>query len=185
MARRFVLLDRDGTVLVERHYLSDPSGVELSPGAAAGLRALQQAGFGLVILTNQSGIARGMFDLATLERIHQRMHELLAESGVQLDGVYVCPHGPDDGCPCRKPRSGLVEQAAGKLHFDARQSFVVGDKIEDVQLGERVGATTVLVQTGYGVQTAAHARPDHITPDLQSAAALIIRLAALPVDSRS
>lgn len=184
-ARRFVLLDRDGTVLVERHYLAEPSGVELSPGAAAGLLALQRAGFGLVMITNQSGVARGLFDMATLGRIHERMVALLTAEGVRLDGIYVCPHGPDAGCPCRKPRTALVEQAAAELHFDPRQSFVVGDKVEDVQLGERLGATTILVQTGYGVQTAAQTRPDHITPDLQTAAALIIRLTAVPVDSQS
>ena len=183
--RRFVLLDRDGTVLVERHYLADPSGVELTTGAAAGLLALQRAGFGLVIITNQSGIARGLFDRATLDRIHERMIDLLAAGGVRLDGIYVCPHGPDDGCSCRKPRTGLVEQAAAELRFDPRQSFVVGDNVGDVQLGERIGATTILVQTGYGMETAAQTRPDHITPDLQTAAASIIRLAGVPVDSRS
>ena len=179
-ARRFVLLDRDGTVIVERHYLADPAGVELSPGAAAGLRALQQAGFGLVIVTNQSGIARGLFDLPTLERIHARMTALLAAEGVHLDGLFVCPHAPEDDCACRKPRTGLVERAVAALHFEPPASFVVGDNVGDILLGRAIGATTVLVQTGYGARVAAEGqvRADHEVADLGAAAELIKRLAA-------
>jgi HAD superfamily hydrolase (TIGR01662 family) len=160
MARRFVALDRDGTIIVERHYLSDPEQVALLPGAATGLRALR---------------ARGFFDQARLEAIHQRLGALLQAQGVRLDGLYVCPHRPDEGCACRKPGTGLLERAASELRFDPRSSFVIGDKACDVELGQRVGATTLLVRTGYGAQTLAtlSSAPDYVADDLQHAAALI------------
>jgi D-glycero-D-manno-heptose 1,7-bisphosphate phosphatase len=175
MARRFVALDRDGTIIVERHYLSDPEQVALLPGAATGLRALRALGLGLVVVTNQSAIGRGFFDQARLEAIHQRLGALLQAQGVRLDGLYVCPHRPDEGCACRKPGTGLLERAASELRFDPRSSFVIGDKACDVELGQRVGATTLLVRTGYGAQTLAtlSSAPDYVADDLQHAAALI------------
>jgi D-glycero-D-manno-heptose 1,7-bisphosphate phosphatase len=153
--RRFVLLDRDGTINVERRYLSDPGQLALLPGAAPGLRALRELGLGLVVVTNQSGIARGLFDESRLNAIHDKLHELLGAVGVELDGLYVCPHGPDDGCPCRKPREGMVLAAARELGFHPQESFVIGDKPCDLELGHRIGATTLLVRTGHGVETAA------------------------------
>ena len=153
--RHFVVLDRDGTVIVERHYLSDPDDVELLPGAAEGLRQLREMGLGLVVITNQSAIGRGFFDEGRLEQVHQRLRELLAAECVQLDGIYFCPHLPDDNCGCRKPRTGLIECAATELGFDPRAAFVIGDKPCDVELGQRVGATTFLVRTGYGAQVEA------------------------------
>ena len=117
--RRFVLLDRDGTLIVERNYLSDPDQVELIPGAAAGLRRLAARGLGLVLVTNQSGIGRGFFDAARLAEIHERLTALLRAERVELDGIYVCPHHPDQACDCRKPRPALVLRAAAELGFDA------------------------------------------------------------------
>jgi D-glycero-D-manno-heptose 1,7-bisphosphate phosphatase len=178
--RRYVVLDRDGTLIVERRYLADPAGVELIPGAAAALRRLAGLGLGLVVVTNQSGIARGFLDLARLEEIHARVEGLLAAEGVALDGIYVCPHHPDDACPCRKPGTALLLRAARELDFEPRQSFVVGDLASDVDLGRAVGATTLLVRTGYGAEQAAsgRARPDHVVEDLVEAAATIERLLA-------
>src|SRR5262245_39345312 len=152
--RRFVLLDRDGTINAERHYLSDPGQLELLPGVAAGLAEMQRLGLGLVVVTNQSGIARGYFSDARLAEIHNRMGALLHSAGVHLDGIYVCPHGPDDGCEGRKPLPGLVTHAAGELGFDPAQAFVIGDKPCDIELGREVGATTLLVRTGYGAHYA-------------------------------
>ena len=154
MTRRFVLLDRDGTIIPERHYLADESQVELLPGVAGALRRLQQMGLGLVVLTNQSGIGRGLFDDARVQAIHRRLADLLAAAGVLLDGIYYCPHTPTDNCRCRKPETGLVELAAKELHFDPHTSFVVGDKPCDITLGQRIRATTFLVRTGYGQETA-------------------------------
>jgi len=148
--RRFALLDRDGTVIHERHYLADPADVELLPAAAQGLRRLRRMGFGLLILTNQSGLARGYFDRPQLDRIHARMQQLLAAEGVALDGIYACPHLPDANCICRKPRPGLVHQAVADYGFDPAGAIVVGDKPCDVELGHAVGAMSFLVRTGYG-----------------------------------
>jgi histidinol-phosphate phosphatase family protein len=180
MGRRFVVLDRDGTLIVERGYLADPNGVELLPATADGLRLLRSLGLGLVVVTNQSGIGRGYFDEACLARIHGRMLALLAAEGLTLDGLYVCPHLPDAGCDCRKPRPGLLEQAARDLGFCARESIVVGDKACDIDLGQSVGATTILVRTGYGAQeeAAGDAHPDHVVEDLVGAATVIARLVA-------
>jgi len=178
MTRRFVVLDRDGTMIAERHYLSDPEQVELLPGAAEGLRRMVALRLGLIVVTNQSGIARGYFDLERVDAIHQRMRTLLAAEHVLLDGIYVCPHGPDDDCACRKPRAGLLLEAAAKFNFEPRECFVVGDKPCDIELGQGVGATTILVRTGYGreYESAGQLRPDHIVDDLCAAAELIAAL---------
>ncbi|MFB2936493.1 D-glycero-beta-D-manno-heptose 1,7-bisphosphate 7-phosphatase [Aerosakkonemataceae cyanobacterium BLCC-F154] len=171
-SKPFVLLDRDGTIIVERHYLSDPAQVELIPGAARGLRKMQKMGLGLAAITNQSGIGRGYFSLARLTEIHQRMCQLLAVEGVDLDQIYYCPHRPEDNCQCRKPLTGMVQLAAKELGFDPQRSFVIGDKPCDIQLGQKVGATTFLVKTGYGAAIAAEGTvtPDYIVDDLEEAA---------------
>ncbi len=120
----FVLLDRDGTIIKECHYLSDPQQVELLAGVAAGLRRMQELGLGAIAITNQSGIGRGFFDEKRLGEIHQRMLELLAAENVFLEDIYFCPHTPADNCSCRKPLPGLVEQAAEKYGFNPQDSFV-------------------------------------------------------------
>lgn len=173
--RRFAVLDRDGTIIVERGYLSTPEQIELIPGAASGLRRLSEKGLGLVVITNQSGIARGFFDQVRLESIHQRMRDLLTKDGVHLDGIYFCPHLPKDNCQCRKPSPGLLYLAAKELGFDPQTSFVIGDKPCDIELGERVGATTFLVRTGYGAQFGANpmVSPDYTVDDLWGAARVI------------
>ena len=168
MSRHFVILDRDGTLIQERHYLSEPEQVELIPGVAEGLRQLRQMGLGLVVVTNQSGIGRGFFDQGALERIHRRMNELLASEGAWLDKIYFCPHRPEEGCSCRKPAPGLVERAARELGFEPCAGFAIGDKACDVELGQRVGMTTFLVRTGYGAREIENGgvRPDYIVDDL-------------------
>jgi histidinol-phosphate phosphatase family protein len=154
-----VLLDRDGTLIQERHYLADPDGVELVPGAGAALRRLNQAGYPVALVTNQSGVARGLISREDVDRVHARLEKLLADEGAHLDGIWVCPHHPEHGgsCSCRKPSPGLAEEAARALHLDLHRSFVVGDKLCDVELARGVGASPILVRTGYG---AAHA-DDH------------------------
>ena len=169
------MLDRDGTLIVNRHYLADSAQVELLPGAAEGLRQLSEMGLGLVVITNQSGIGRGYFDGACLERIHQKLHRLLDAEGVKLDGIYFCPHEPGEGCVCRKPAPGLVEQAARELEFAPQSSFVIGDNVCDIELGRRLGATTFLVRSGHGAQVEAEGRvePSYIVDDLLAAVPLI------------
>lgn len=164
--RRFVLLDRDGTVNVERHYLSHPDQLVLLPGAAEAIRDLKRAGFGVALVTNQSGIARGYFDAPMLEVIHARLQQMLAAEGGILDGIFVCPHLPDDACSCRKPLPGLIHRAARSLSFAPEDSIVVGDKEIDIELGRAVGAETFLVRTGYGKQYEAETRADHVVDSL-------------------
>jgi phosphoheptose isomerase len=179
-SKAFVLLDRDGTVVAEKNYLSDPGQIELIPGAADGLRKLRWSGLGLLIITNQSGVGRGYFDEATLGLIHRRLLDLLQAEGVSVDGIYHCPHTPEEGCNCRKPRTGLAEVAARDHQFDPRSCFVIGDKSCDIDMGRNIGATTILVRTGYGsrVEAEGASRPDHVVDDLREAAALVERLSA-------
>jgi len=167
--RRFVILDRDGTIIEEREYLSDPEQVTLIPGVAAALRELQQMGFGLVVITNQSGIGRGFFDLGQLQRVHERLRQLLDREGLQLDGLYVCPHKPDDNCACRKPSLGLLQKAANDLGFSLEHSIVIGDKASDMDMGRIAGATTFLVRTGYGSQAEKASLADFVVDDLAAA----------------
>jgi D-glycero-D-manno-heptose 1,7-bisphosphate phosphatase len=171
MTRRFILLDRDGTLNVERNYLADPEQLQLLPGVSEALSRLRPADYGLIVLSNQSGIGRGYFSRATVDLIHDRLRAMLADKGVILDGIYLCPHHPDEPCQCRKPRTGLVEQAVADWRFDPSRSFMVGDKDADIQLGRAVGASTVLVRTGWGKDTEAggNSNPDFISDDLAGA----------------
>ncbi len=173
--RRFVVLDRDGTIIVERHYLSNPHQVELLPNAANGLCYMQEMGLGLVVVTNQSGIGRGFFDEDCLDHIHKQMRILLEAEGIYLDALYFCPHTPEDNCLCRKPRTGLIELAAEELDFDPKDCFVIGDKSCDIELGRRVGAKTILVRTGYGAQLISDPTltPNYIVDDLWAASQVI------------
>ncbi len=171
----FVVLDRDGTIIEEKFYLSDPDKVALVPGAAQGLRKMQDMGLGLIVVTNQSGIARGYLDEARLEQIHDRMKRLLSDEGVRLDRVYYCPHLPEEDCSCRKPKPGLIHRAAQDYGFEEKKAFVIGDKHCDIDLGRAVGATTILVRSGYGAELESdeNMRPDHVVDDLVSAAEII------------
>ena len=148
--RPFVFLDRDGTLIVERDYLSDPEQVELTPGAAAALRRLHEANFGVALITNQSGVGRGYFPLEQVALIHERIQRLLAIDGAALDAIYVCPHHPDENCACRKPGIELIERASRDYAIDRGGSFFIGDKESDIRCGERAGLRTILVRTGYG-----------------------------------
>ncbi len=174
-ATRYALLDRDGTLIAERCYLANPEGVELLPGAVEGLQQMRRMGLGLIVITNQSGIAKGYFSQEQLAAIHARMLELLRQQGVELDGVYCCPHADGDGCDCRKPKTGLIEQAARQHRFRPQDGFMVGDKAIDVQCGRNVGARTVLVRTGYGaeVERSGACSPDIVVDDLRGAAQYI------------
>lgn len=178
--RPFVMLDRDGTLIVEHHYLSDPRQVELIPKVSSGLRRLSEIGLGLVVITNQSAIGRGFFSEARLDLIHRRLRELLEVEGIHLDGIYYCPHRPEDNCQCRKPQPGLVELAVQELGFDPHTSFMIGDKACDIEVGNRVGATTLLVRTGYGAQVSAEnsISPDYVVDDLWSTVPIIESLLA-------
>lgn len=178
MAGPYVLLDRDGTIIFDRHYLHDPAGVELLPGAAQGLRRMRELGWGLAVLTNQSGVGRGYYDEASVHACNARMAELLLTKGVRLDGIFFCPHEPEATCGCRKPAPGLMEQAARSLGFDPRESVMIGDKDVDMLLGRAVGATTILVRTGKGAEHEARCREsaDFVVDDLSQAAEILATL---------
>lgn len=170
--RPAVFLDRDGTINAEVNYLDTPDEFRLLSGAAKAIRRLNRAGWPVVVISNQSGIARGYFTYETLEAIHGRMQAALARVGARLDGIYVCPHHPDDGCPCRKPGTALFEQAAHELGLDVPRSVTIGDKFSDLEPGRRLGSHTVLVLTGHGKTEWARRQewqPDAVLPDLQTA----------------
>lgn len=175
--KRFVFLDRDGTLIVERNYLADPAGVELVSGAAEALRRLREAGFGIAVITNQSGIARRYLDADRLNAIHDRIRELLAAGGASLDAFYVCPHHPDDGCACRKPQTALIDRAAGEHEIDRNGSFIIGDKESDIDCGKNARLTTILVRTGYGasLESTVGQRADFVARDLVEAVEWILR----------
>lgn len=172
--RRFVAIDRDGTLNVEKHYLSDPDQLELVPGAGAAIAKLNRAGWGVVVVTNQSGIARGYFTMETLGTIHKRLEELLALDGAHIDGIEICPHGPEDQCDCRKPLPGMIESAARRFGFDPTQAFVIGDKAADVDMGLAVGATAILVRTGYGRKVEATTKAHFVVDDLPAAIDIVL-----------
>lgn len=175
--RPFAIFDRDGTLIAEKNYLSDPTGVELLPGAIEAIERVARAGYGVIVITNQSGVGRGYFGLEDVERVHARMLELLGAAAARIEKIYVCPHAPEEDCACRKPRTGLLEQAARELGLDAARSVVIGDKAADVELARRAGAAAVLVTTGYGVQALAGGtvKPDFVAADLTAAAEWIAR----------
>lgn len=174
----FAILDRDGTINEERHYLSDPDDVVLLPGAAEGLSLMQDLGIGIIIITNQSGLGRGYFSTNRLETVHERLFSLLKAHGVSVNGIYLCPHHPNENCRCRKPKPGLLERAAEDFEFNPENAFVIGDNVCDIELGKHVGAHTILVRTGYGatVEKEARVTPDFVEDNLLQAASTIERV---------
>jgi D-glycero-D-manno-heptose 1,7-bisphosphate phosphatase len=159
--KRLALIDRDGTIIVDKVYLRDPDGIEFAPGAIEGLRLLRDAGFALVLITNQSGIARGYFDAATLGRIHERLQSMLAAEDLRLQAIYFCPHGPDDGCDCRKPAPGMVTRAMRDFGFRPEEVVVVGDSDADMGAAAAAGVKGVRVAAG-GRSASIGAAPDFL-----------------------
>lgn len=143
MSRRALFLDRDGTLIVDVGYPRDPALVEPLPGAIDALRALQ-ASCALVIISNQSGIARGTITEAEAQAVHARVIAVFAQGGVTFAGAYYCPHAPDAGCRCRKPAPGLLQDAAAELDLDLAASVMIGDKPSDLEAGRAAGCATVL-----------------------------------------
>ncbi|HEY4485641.1 MAG TPA: HAD-IIIA family hydrolase, partial [Nitrospiria bacterium] len=189
-ARPAVFLDRDGTVTREAGYIRDPNHLELIPGSASAIRRLKEAGLKVIVITNQSGVARGYYPESQVRAVNDRMLSLLSAEKAGVDEVYYCPHHPTEGagpftvdCGCRKPEPGMVYEAASDGTIDLSRSFVVGDKLTDMELAHRIGATGILVKTGYGeeqlTQTAEleknpASRPDAVERDLEAAAERIL-----------
>lgn len=183
-ARRGVFLDRDGTLVIERGYLSHPADLELLPGAIRALHDLKAAGFSVVVVSNQSGVGRGLFPLSRVYEAMARLRVELRAAGVELDGIYFCPHRPEEGCPCRKPGTWLLERAAEDHLLALRGSFMVGDKLLDIETAHRAGAGGVLVRSGYGREEERQLEggdvgpaPDHVCDDLEAAAVWIVAAA--------
>lgn len=151
MKNKAVFVDRDGTINVDVHYLNDPDKFEMYPGVGEGMKILHDKGFKIIVITNQSGIARGYFTEKQLSDIHERMKQEFQKFAVALDGIYYCPHHPDDRCNCRKPKPGLLIECGKKYNIDFKSSFLVGDKCSDILAGRSVGCKTILVKTGHGL----------------------------------
>jgi histidinol-phosphate phosphatase family protein len=182
-----VFLDRDGVINVERSYISSPGELVLIPRSAGAIRRLNDVGWPVVVISNQSAVARGLCDEEGLAVIHRRLEEMLQEAaGARLDGIYYCPHHPEAyhpggdlryriECSCRKPKTGLIDQAAAELSLDVARSYLVGDSMRDVLTGNNCGATAILVATGYaGRDGTVEARPDLEVADLWEAVESIL-----------
>ncbi|MBI5711746.1 MAG: HAD family hydrolase [Candidatus Eisenbacteria bacterium] len=179
--RAAVFVDRDGTLVVERGYLSDPLDLELLPRTVTALRHLRAAGFPVVVVSNQSGVERGLFPASRVYAAMARLRSLLRVHGIELDAVYFCPHRPEAGCACRKPGTALLERAADDLVLALARSFMAGDKMLDVETARRAHARGVLVRTGYGRDEERRLAggggadaPDLVCEDLEAAARWIV-----------
>ncbi len=147
LLRRALFVDRDGTLNPDLHYLRDADRLELFPGVGRSLRLARERGDLVVCVTNQSGVERGLYTVADVERIHQRLNELLGRSGARVDAFYFCPHAPEHGCACRKPGTELFERAVRDLGVDLGSSALIGDRLVDMEAGRRLGLLTALVRT--------------------------------------
>ncbi len=181
---RAVFVDKDGTLVTDVPFNADPARVELTPGAAEGLRMLAEAGFGLFVVSNQSGVARGHFGEDALPAIEARLRELLTAEGVAIEAFYWCPHHPEGAeeryavlCSCRKPEPGLLLRAAAEHGIDLASSWAVGDILDDVGAGRRAGCRAVLVDNGGETEwvMAPWRTPDYVAADLADAARYIVR----------
>jgi histidinol-phosphate phosphatase family protein len=170
-------LDRDGTLLDDPGYLGDPAQVRLLPGAVQALQQLERLGLARVVVTNQSGIARGLLSAEQVHAVHREVERQLASSGATVDAWYFCPHAPEAHCDCRKPGTALHHEAARDLHLDLRSSWCIGDRMTDVLAADPLGARAILVLTGDGTRHADEAREAGITvvADLGAATAEIAR----------
>ncbi len=184
-----VFLDKDGTIIEDVPYSVDPDRMRLTIGAAEGLRLFHEAGYRLVVVSNQSGVARGYFPEAALEVVRRRLETMLNDLGVPLSGFYCCPHHPEgvvpgyaQSCECRKPKAGLVWKACRDLGIDPVKSWLIGDKLDDVEAGRRAGCRTIWITAEYpnAIATAGSPlisswrRPHLQAPDLAQAARLLL-----------
>jgi len=170
-----VFFDRDGTIAKDVHYCRRPEDFVLLADAAKVIKVLNDHGFKVIIITNQSGIAHGYFSEETLDEIHKKMREDLGREGARVDGIYYCPHPPDDNCECRKPKPLLVLRATRDFNLDLKNSFVVGDLQKDVELGKAVGCRTILVDSS-PISISNKEVPDAIVADLKEVPDTIFRL---------
>lgn len=180
MKRPAVFMDRDGTINEQMGYINHISRFVMLPGAAEAIRLLNENGILAIIVSNQSGVGRGYFPIEFVDEVHSHMARLLEKQGVKIDGIFLCPHHPDDGCDCRKPKTGLIRQAGEAFHIDLENSFVVGDRCSDLEFASRANLKGILVTTGYGlgeiefILPKSPFKPLHIANDLLDAVRWII-----------
>ncbi len=187
MSKIAVFIDRDGTMSEEVGYVNHISRFKLLPNTARAIKLFNEAEILAIVATNQAGVARGYFEESLINTVHEKMRALLAESGAHLDAVYYCPHHPAAGkppyranCECRKPAPGMILKAAEEFSIDLKRSYMIGDKISDIEFGQKLGLKSVMVMTGYGLGEYEHQRaewktmPDHISLNLLDAAEWII-----------
>lgn len=193
MKPRAVFLDRDGTVSYEVGYMNHVSRMRVIPESAEAIRWINRSGFRAVVVTNQSGVARGYFEEPLIHQVHDSLLRQLGEAGARLEGIYYCPHHPREGqepwrreCDCRKPATGLLERACRELDVQLEGSYMVGDTMVDMRTARNAGLTGVLVLTGYGRGELEHRshlwpfRPDHVAEDLRGAVRWIFEREGLP-----
>lgn len=187
MSRKAIFMDRDGTVSDEVGYVNHIDRYRLLPRSAEAIRRINAAGFLSFVITNQSGVARGLFDEALILKVHETLGRWLNEAGARLDGIYYCPHHPKEGeppwrlaCDCRKPKPGLLLRAAREHDVDLASSYMIGDTVLDIEAARNVGATGVLVLTGYGKGDLVYRmaqrglQPAHVAADLLEAVEWIL-----------
>jgi D-glycero-D-manno-heptose 1,7-bisphosphate phosphatase len=152
--RRYVLMDRDGVINYDSEdFIKSPDEWHPIEGSLEAIALLNQQGYEVAVISNQSGLARGLFDEAMLAKIHEKMHSLLADKGGKIAEIYYCPHGPDSLCNCRKPKPGLLEQFALEKNVNLNSTYFIGDSLRDIQAAQAVGAKPILVKTGKGQKT--------------------------------
>ena len=175
---KLVILDRDGVINQDSaNFIKNPNEWIAIPGSLEAIALLNQSGYRVAIATNQSGVSRGLFDMATLNSIHDKMHRELAIVGGRIDAVFYCPHSADDNCDCRKPKTGMIKEIAKRFSVELNQVFAVGDALRDIQAFTNAGCKTILVRTGKGEETLSNGNlPDNITicADLSEATQHII-----------
>lgn len=185
--RKAVFIDRDGTLIDERHFIGNPDDVRFIAGSEQALRTLHNLGYALVVVSNQSGVARGLLSISDVEAVNQRIMEILSSQGIEIDGIYYCPHYAGGSvaeysieCDCRKPSPGMLLKAATELGLEIESSFVIGDKVSDVELGFNSGSTAILVLSGYGKKSVEKLKrkPAYIAENLLDAAMWIASLKA-------
>ncbi len=176
-AARAVFVDKDGTLVPNMPNNADPARITLAPGAGPALAKLRAAGYAIALASNQGGIAHGLFRESDLDRVWWRVRTLLSPFGVSLDGIYYCPHAPEDLCRCRKPKPGLLLRAAAEHGYDLARSWMIGDILDDVEAGNRAGCRTILLNAGNETEwrRGPFRQPTYVARDLPEASRFILR----------
>ncbi len=169
---RAIIMDRDGTISEEVGYIDRVDKLRLIPKSGEAIKLINKMGFKAIVITNQSGVGRGYFSELLVNRVNERLKELLKRFGAYIDAIYYCPHHPEAGCRCRKPNTGLLERAVKDFDIDPRRSYIIGDKLTDLEFAERGNSLGIIVKTGYGsreIMTGLNKKPAYIAEDLYDA----------------